>query len=380
METKAEYLVKENDFPQLLKALLKEGMVDKVIGAEVKVSRKSGEEDRFSISPVLWEKPEDIESFPLSNLIAYGFSRTDSASKFLREKADGARDEKIALVARPCDTRALIELSKIRQVNLENLFIIGLEDRGITLNVSRELRSEKDLDTSKIVKEKITDEGLLFLLEDGKTKQVDLTVADNCSRCVRKTPVIADISITDIGLPIDSEEVIIKVHNDQADDLIEKSGIEVQDLSNDIKKAHEEKMTEIIKAAEEKRTKDLKEWNELSQKEKLEQLKKCTMCGMCIRGCASGCYCLDCILQKKRKDKNIDNVTYQLTRIAHVADRCVECGKCANNCPMDLPLSLIFQSLNEQFEEQFKYKAGESEDDIPFRSGKAIREMELEKT
>lgn len=379
METQAEYLIKEKDFPTLLKTLLKEGMVDKIIGAEVKVSKKSDEVDRFSISPKLWEKPEEIESFPVSNLITYGYARTDSASKFLHASADGAKNEKIALIARPCDTRALIELSKIKQVNLDNLFIIGIEDRGMTLNVSRELRSEKDLDTTKIVKEKITDDGLLFLLDDGKTKQVGIEIADNCSRCIRKQPIIADISISDIGIPIEDENIILKVHSDAAGELIDKSGIKAEKLPSDIKKAHEDKMAEILKTAEEKRAKDLEEWNKLSQKEKLEQLQKCTMCGMCIRGCPV-CYCVDCILQKKRKEKNIDNVSYQLTRIAHVADRCVECGNCANNCPMNIPLSLIFQSLNEQFQKEFKYRAGESVEDTPFRSGKAIREMELEKT
>ncbi|TFG00150.1 MAG: hypothetical protein EU542_08340, partial [Promethearchaeota archaeon] len=348
VETQAEYLIKEKDFPTMLKTLLKEGMVDKIIGAEVKVSKKSGEVDRFSISPTLWEKPEEIESFPVSNLITYGYSRTDSASKFLHGNAGGAKNEKIALIARPCDTRALIELSKIKQVNLDNLFIIGIEDRGMTLNVSRELRSEKDLDTTKIVKEKITDDGLLFLLDDGKTKQVGIEIADNCSRCIRKQPVIADISISDIGIPIEDENIILKVHSDAASELIDKSGVKAEKIPSDIKKAHEDKMAEILKAAEEKRAKDLEEWNKLSQKEKLEQLQKCTMCGMCIRGCPV-CYCVDCILQKKRKEKIIDNVSYQLTRIAHVADRCVECGNCANNCPMNIPLSLIFQSLNEQF-------------------------------
>ncbi len=37
------------------------------------------------------------------------------------------------------------------------------------------------------------------------------------------------------------------------------------------------------------------------------------------------------------------------------------------------------QSLNEAFKEKFDYASGESIDDIPFRSGKAIAEMELEK-
>ncbi|GAH01725.1 unnamed protein product, partial [marine sediment metagenome] len=57
-----------------------------------------------------------------------------------------------------------------------------------------------------------------------------------------------------------------------------------------------------------------------------------------------------------------------------------ECGNCDNNCPQNLPLSLYFQSLNEAFKEKFDYEAGLSLEDIPFRSGKAISEMELEKT
>jgi ferredoxin len=159
---------------------------------------------------------------------------------------------------------------------------------------------------------------------------------------------------------------------------VETSKIGTKALPDDIKEANQEEMENIISAAEEQRKKDLEEWKNLSQAEKIELLDKCTMCGMCIRACPV-CYCVDCILQKKRKDKEIDNISYQLTRIAHVADRCVECGKCFNNCPMSLPLSLIFQSLNEQFQETFKYQAGESVEDTPFRSGEAIKEMELEK-
>ncbi|MBD3193649.1 MAG: 4Fe-4S dicluster domain-containing protein [Candidatus Lokiarchaeota archaeon] len=379
MDTKAEYLISEDDFLVILKTLLKESFVDKIIGAEEKVSRKTGEVDRFTVSPKAWEKPDDFETYPLSNLISYGYARTDSAAKFLHSTLKGAKGEKVALVARPCDTRALIELQKIRQINLENLFIIGMDDKGIATNVSRQLRSHKDLDTSKIVKEKIGDNGLIFQFEDGKTQEVEIAVSENCSRCIRKTPVIADLSVSDIGIPIEDRNYILKVHSDKGIELLDKSGLKLKDLPKDIKKTHEEKINTIHEEAKVKREKDLEEWNNLPQEEKIEALKKCTMCGMCIRACPV-CYCVDCILQKKRKDKKIDNVTYQLTRIAHDADRCVECGSCFNNCPMNLPLSLIFQSLNEQFKETFQYTPGESVEDIPFRSAKAIKQMELEKT
>jgi formate dehydrogenase subunit beta len=357
--------------------LLSEGVVDKIIGAEVKISRRTDEEDRFSINPKVWEKAEEIEKFPLSNLIAYGFSRTDSAAKTLQEMENG-KNQKIAVIARPCDTRAIIELAKIRQVNLDNLFIIALEEHGLVLDVSRGMRKVDEFEQSDIVKEKVTKDGLVFLLEDGSTKEMDFEISENCARCVRKEPKIADLSVSYIGVPIDSEDVILKVYSDKGDDVVEKSGIKTEELPDDIKEKHQTEMEELISSAKEQREKDLEEWRNLSQAEKIELLDKCTMCGMCIRACPV-CYCVDCILQKKRKDKEIDNISYQLTRIAHVADRCVECGKCFNNCPMSLPLSLIFQSLNEQFQEKFQYQAGESADDTPFRSGKAIKEMELEK-
>ena len=375
----SEYLIKSEDFSKILATLLKEKVVDKIIGAQLRVDKKSGNVDRFTVQPKLVEKEEDLSDFPLSPLIAFGYARTDTASKFLHKSVAGAMKEKVGLIARPCDTRALIELAKIRQVNLDNLFIVGIEDRGMLPKAGREMRKNKDVDPTKIVKEKVGDKGLIVKLDDGSTKELNLTIAENCLRCYRKIPVIADLSVSDLGISIDSEEIILKVYSDKGNEILEKSGISKKALSDKIKKDHEDTFNGIIEKAKEKRIKDLEEWDKLSQEEKIAELLKCTMCNTCIRGCPV-CYCVDCILMKKRKDKTIDKVTYQLTRIAHDADRCVECGNCDNNCPQNLPLSLYFQSLNEAFKEKFDYEAGLSLEDTPFRSGKAISEMELEKT
>ncbi len=378
MESKAEYLIKIDDFSKLLSTLLKEKIVDKVIGAVAKVNAKTKAVDRFTISPKLIDKPEDLADFPLTNLIAYGYARTDSAAKYLHKSAAGAQKEKIGLVARPCDTRAIIELVKLRQINLDNLFVVVIEDRGMMPKAGRNIKKIKDVDHTKVVKEIIGDKGLIVKLADGSVKELDLAVAANCLRCVNKLPIVADLSVSDLGIPIDSDEIILKVYSDAGSDVLEKSGIDKKPLPDDVKKANVEKYDEIVEKARAKRVKDLEEWDKIPQEEKIAQLQKCTMCGMCIRGCPV-CYCVDCILQKKRKAKTINKETYQLTRVAHVADRCVECGNCDNNCPMNLPLSLYFQSLNETFKEKFSYESGMSADDTPFRSAKAIAEMELEK-
>lgn len=378
MDAKAEYLIKMENFGILLSTLLKEKIVDKIISAELRVDKKSQTIDRFTVSPKLVEKPEDISSFPLSSLIAYGYARTDTAAKYLHKSVQGALKEKVGLIARPCDTRALIELAKIKQINLDNIFVIAIEDRGMIPKAGREIKKIKDVDPTKIVKEKISDKGLIVKMDDGSTNELNLAVAENCLRCYRKLPIVADLSVSDLGILIDSDEIILKIYSDKGSDVLEKSGISKKSLPDDVKKAHTEKYDDIIAKAKEKRAKDLEEWAKVPQEEKIARLLKCTACGMCIRGCPV-CYCIDCILLSKRKAKTIDNISYQLTRIAHVADRCIECGNCENNCPMNLPLSLYFQSLNEVFKEKFDYESGISIDDIPFRSGKAIAEMELEK-
>jgi formate dehydrogenase subunit beta len=378
MDAMAEYIIKIESFPKILETLLEEKVVDKIIGAKTRIDKKTEKEDRFTVQPEVYEKPEAIKDFPLTNLITYGYARTDSASKYLHKSLKGAMKERVALIARPCDTRALIELAKIKQVNLENLFIIAFEDRGMVINAARQMKSYKDIDVTKVVKEKIGDNGLILQFDDGKTKEIDLTIAENCSRCTRKIPVVADLGISDLGIPIDSDEIILKVYSDKGNEIVEKSKIDKKNIPDDVKKTHMEKLKEVKENAIAKRAKDLEEWDKLSQTEKIAKLQACTACGMCIRGCPV-CYCVDCILLKKKKEKIIDNISYQLTRIAHVADRCVECGNCDNNCPVHLPLSLYFQSLNEAFKEKFDYTSGESVDDIPFRSGKAIAEMELEK-
>ncbi|TFG08028.1 MAG: hypothetical protein EU539_03400 [Promethearchaeota archaeon] len=379
MDVMAEYLIKIDEFPKLLTTLLQEKFVDKVISAQAKVDKKTKAIDRFTISPVLVSKPEEIEDFPLSNFIAYGFARTDSAGKFLHKSAGGALTEKVGVIARPCDTRAIVELAKIKQIDLDNVFIIGIEDRGMLPKAGREIKKVKDVDPEKVVKEKVGDNGLIVKMEDGSTVETNLMPADNCLRCIRKEPVIGDLAISDIGIPMDSDEVILKVYSEKGNELVQKSKIATKDLPKDIKTANADQMDKILEKARDQRAKDLEEWEKLSQEEKIEMFQKCTMCGMCIRGCPV-CYCVDCILQKKRKDKTINKEAYQLTRVAHVADRCVECGNCDNNCPMSLPLSLYFQSLSEAFQKKFKYRAGESVDDVPFRSAKAINQMELEKT
>ena len=125
MEIGETYTVKpdEKALITLFQMLLQEKIVDTVLGFDSK-------KKRAELTPVAIEDPKQITLLPLSQYLAYNYVRVNSSSKFVhtkivrtidKGKTTYHRDKKIALIARPCDTRAFVELSKFNQINIDNL-------------------------------------------------------------------------------------------------------------------------------------------------------------------------------------------------------------------------------------------------------------------
>lgn len=87
-----------------------------------------------------------------------------------------------------------------------------------------------------------------------------------------------------------------------------------------------------------------------SRKERLEHFNtiynSCIRCYACREVCPV-CTCRECFVDQLRagwqgKQNNLnENRYYNLVRVFHIGDRCIECGECARACPMDLPLMEI---------------------------------------
>ncbi len=77
-----------------------------------------------------------------------------------------------------------------------------------------------------------------------------------------------------------------------------------------------------------------------------EIYNRCIRCYACREVCPV-CTCRECFVDQLRagwqgKQNNLgENRYYNLTRVFHIGDRCIECGECARACPMDLPLMEI---------------------------------------
>lgn len=101
------------EMKKITKELLENKTVDLVIGFE-----ESGLEGKKS--PLFAEKPEEIDSMCWDN------SCVQNLAYYLKDL-----EGKTAIIAKPCDTRAIVMYMKEGQINRENIKIIGVKCKGL---------------------------------------------------------------------------------------------------------------------------------------------------------------------------------------------------------------------------------------------------------
>ncbi|MFX1294986.1 MAG: Coenzyme F420 hydrogenase/dehydrogenase, beta subunit C-terminal domain [Promethearchaeota archaeon] len=354
----------------LLKWMLKEKMVDAVIGFETKKTR-------YQLGPVAIEDPKEMTDVPLSTYMVYNFARTDSAAKFLHQKMNGAKDKKVALIARPCDIRGLEEISKRLQVNLNNLFLISTECYGtLSFQAAPKTYSAQKINADKVMKESLSEDSVTVWLNSGKSKTIKFDKEfdrwESCNRCPDKISKSADLSLANFeGTYILTEQT--EKGKEVLKKAIDSKAISLQKADDATIKKKDTLIQKLIQNATSKRESDIAEFAKLSPEDRyrkiIETYEKCRRCGICINSCIV-CFCKDCIVKQKRKE--IDPVLYCLTRLGHMGDSCIQCGKCFQNCPSKIPLAFIHLMFLQKIQNAFGFVPGRKEV-APPRSGDTIK-------
>lgn len=356
----------------LYKWMLKEKIVDSVIGFDAKKSR-------YQLSPIAIDDPAKMTDVPLSAYMVYNFARMSSAAKFLHKDMNGAKDKKVALIARPCDIRGLEEISKRLQVNLDNLFIIGTECYGtLPFQTTPKVYQGLDIDPEKVIKEALSEDAVTIWVDGGEKKSIKfdkkLDRWESCNRCPDKLSKTADINLANVD-----GTFVLTPQTSQGKEVLKKAidakALSLQKAPEATIKAKDETLRKLIEAGKAKRAADIAAFEKLSPDEKykmiVENYEKCKTCGVCTRSCVV-CFCKDCIVIAKKKE--LDPVLYCMTRLGHMGDSCIQCGKCGQNCPAKIPLPYIHLIFLNRIKDAFGFVPG-NKTDAPPRSGDAIRQM-----
>nr|WP_152947481.1 4Fe-4S dicluster domain-containing protein [Desulfofundulus thermobenzoicus] len=260
-------------------------------------------------TPCFVRRPEDVQR------LVWGYGCENNLANYLR-----LRPEKLAVVAKGCDSRSIVELIKENQINREKLVIIGVPCQGMIdrQKVARLLAGRELLEAE-------VKDGQVELRGKGFSETVPCAqlLHESCKTCRHPNPVLFDIML---GEPVVAGE------DENAGDTADYEA----------------------KTPEEKRA-------YLNQ-----ELSRCIRCYACRQACPM-CFCeecfADCTLPRWLSKSSLnaqDNLFFQAVRALHLAGRCVDCGACDRACPMGIDLRHLTHKMVQDVEDIFGYTAGMS--------------------
>lgn len=272
---------------------------------------------------------------------------------------------KLAMVLRPCEIRAVIELVKLKQANLDNVLLIGMDCLGRYENT----------DFAKFQEQGGTSESFLENALAGKTSMPDFDIIGACKICEFPTADNVDMRLSVIGTG--NGNIFIEAITERGVEAAEKSGLQ----SNETPAGRDEAVKKLIAARTEARDRKFAEFRaETNSFEALEdKLAACVNCYNCRIACPV-CYCKECVFVTDTfrhtgeqfmmwADKSgmlkmpSDTLFYHLTRMTHMSLFCVGCGQCTSACPNSIDLMPLFRTCADKTQARFNYQAGRSADE-----------------
>ncbi|MDD4299544.1 MAG: Coenzyme F420 hydrogenase/dehydrogenase, beta subunit C-terminal domain [Methanomicrobium sp.] len=366
---KDEEAVKRGECGGAVTALLKFALESKAVDAVLAVKKGV---DLYDAQPILITDPEKIAE--CAGSLHCG---TLLMPKLIKKYFDGARNMKIAVTMKGCDAKALYELAKRQQVNLDNLITIGLNCGGSVSPMDARVMIEEKfgLNPDDIIKEEIDKGQFIVVTKDHEHKGIKIDELEeegygrraNCQRCKTKIPRQCDLACGNWGVIGDKagKATFIEVCSDKGADLVTKAkgkAIETAEPAGPALGIRSKVEGAMFKLGDKCRNEQFEKLGE--GKERLnyimEQTSRCIKCYQCIDNCPI-CYCVECSTKKPYLvESGVVNppFMFHLIRYSHIADSCVNCGQCQELCAMDIPNALYMHALQMEMQNMFGYEPG----------------------
>ena len=272
----------------------------------------------------------------------------------------GKGKKRIAALVRPCEARATIELAKLGQVDLENIFLISIDCPGALplADWARDPKKTEDV-FSEVLK--------------GGTSESLRPVCQICDKF--STTGGEDLHIGILGT--ESGRIFLIPCSPKGEDILDKLGLPAtEDISN-----WEHAVNSLTEKRKEKRKQFLEEFNSRATglDNLLDIFSKCINCHNCMRVCPI-CYCRQCFFDSDNMKFACEDylrraeitgglrlppetLLFHIGRMLHMSLSCVSCGACEDACPMSIPVAQVFSLVGDKNQKEFDYIPGKSLDE-----------------
>jgi len=296
----------EKQIKEIAKKLLDEEKVDLIIGYEQGTLP-------LRARPAFIRESADVER------LVWNSSCENNLANYLKTVSG-----KVGIVTKGCDARAVVGFIKEKQIERDNILILGVPCSGMIGGK----KVEEALNGRELA-EGIESDSQIILRGEGfeETLEKDKLLHQSCENCKHRNPAISDILI---GENIQEQEI------DEYSDVNEFAS----------------------KSADER-------WAYFS-----EEASKCIRCYACRNACPA-CYCPVCFVDQtfpnwfSKTSNPSDTLIFHIVRTLHTAGRCVDCGACSRVCPMNVEIRRLGKNVEKDIKELYGYEVGIDVDEVP---------------
>ena len=270
------------------------------------------------------ESPDDLEHMnPFRPLM-----KTNTA-RLVVETAKERSGQRLGVILRPCEMRALNEMAARGAVRRDDLLTVCVDCLGTFPAEEFEWRTERS-------QKGLTKEALRFAPQGGISAY---RYRPACQICSDPGAVDGDINIGVLGLPV-RQSMIVNAHNGKTvletitDGLADESLVEQHDyMLAKISEKHGHTRERVLASLESSLPADLDGL--------LDQFEACGDCESCMDVCPL------CSVDHPRKTESGRLVRED---VVNWLVSCAGCGMCEQSCPKHQPLSAVFGHIREQIE------------------------------
>jgi formate dehydrogenase subunit beta len=344
----------------LVRRLLAEGVVDAAM-----VPRQVGDD---TVAHCLTSSPERVPDVALFTPLFAGNAAREVRELLQRQTSP----RKAAVLLRPCESRALIELAKLEQTPLDGLLTISGDCLG---TYDRSDYAKRVADNSL--------PGIAEAIEGGIYPEARLA----CQTCQFPTAPAADLLMGLLGTAPGSP-VAFLAQTDGGRQALEALGIAPSEEAGAPRQQELDRVRAARKQAQAEALGEAR--NTFAGPDALHSaLRVCIACRNCMRVCPI-CYCERCFFETHEAHRLVhpdtgpqdgptklpsDVLFYHIGRMTHMILSCVGCGACEDACPASIPLTALMKLVAEDAQALFGYVPGLSlEDELPSTT---YREKEL---
>ena len=255
------------------------------------------------------------------------------------------RGKRLGVILRPCEMRALVEMTKRTAIDLENLLTICVDCLGTLPPEDYEWRSNQATSPSSL-----TDEALQFARQGGI---LDYRHRLACQMCAMPGAQLADLNINLLGLAV-RQQILVQAGGAEVASRLHLDEITSAEASRKVIQQHEQALAQLAERRQrtlERAVKNLNEDEPHDLEGLIAQLEKCGECQDCIAACP--------ICAAEFPERGADGHYPRETMMRWLVS-CAGCGMCEQACSMQQPLITIFSLIREKLNEEQGYSPGTS--------------------